>query len=227
MNVVQPQPAYWPCIVVLMAALQSGTLLAQGQNFEGKKVVNVRFDPPAQPLEGAELFQRLTVKRDEPLRMNDVRASIDRLFATGRYADIQVEADPYNDGVIVTFRTQNSWFIGNVSVSGKISDPPNVGQLANATRLELGQPFSFRQLAEATAGQKHLQESDGLFLGSSQPVFIYDEAHQQINIRFEVTSGKRAHFGPPSITGDLKMENFLLGIQREKWPSGPFSSYLV
>ena len=43
--------------------------------------------------------------------------------------------------------TENSWFIGNVAVLGRISDPPNRGQLVNATRLNLGQPFIETALA--------------------------------------------------------------------------------
>ena len=35
--------------------------------------------------EGAELFEMLPLKRDQPLRMPVVRSSIERLFATGRY----------------------------------------------------------------------------------------------------------------------------------------------
>src|ERR1039458_7470157 len=80
-------------------------------------------------------------KRGEPLRMAVVRASLERLFATGRYRDIQVDAEPYSGGVIVKFITANSWFIGDISVTGRVGNPPNRGQLGNATRLDLGQPY--------------------------------------------------------------------------------------
>src|SRR4051794_3286906 len=133
MNPVRSLLAFFPCIALLIA----GPRIVQGQprKFEGTKIVNIRFDPPDQPLEPTELFEMLPLKKDQPLHMNVVRASIERLFASGRYSDIQVDADPYDDGVIVTFRTKNSWFIGNVSVAGRLSDPPNPGQLVNATRL--------------------------------------------------------------------------------------------
>src|SRR5215510_1785127 len=102
MSSVRPLHTYLSCMALLLAA-HSGTLRAQPQKFEGKKVVNIRFEPPTpgQPLEAEELFQILPLRNGEPLRMSLVRSSIERLFATGRYADIQVEAEPYNDGVIV------------------------------------------------------------------------------------------------------------------------------
>ena len=142
MRLVRSLLAYSPCMVMLLAAAQPRSLLAQYQKYEGRPVVNIRFEPAEQPLEGAELFEMLPLKRDQPLRMSVVRASVERLFATGRYSDIQVDAEPYNGGVIIKFITTNSWFIGDVSVAGRLDDPPNRGQLANATRLELGQPYA-------------------------------------------------------------------------------------
>src|SRR4029077_9971505 len=163
MRLVRSLLAYSPCMVMLLAAAQPRSLLAQYQKYEGRPVVNIRFEPAEQPLEGAELFEMLPLKRDEPLRMSVVRASIERLFATGRYRDIQVDAEPYHGGGIIKFITTNSWFVGNVSVSGDLDDPPNRGQLANATRLELGQPYADKDLDTAVNGQRRLMESNGLY----------------------------------------------------------------
>ncbi len=101
--------------------------------------------------------------------MATVRDSIDGSFATGRYADIQVDAQPYQDGVRHSFHHRNSWFIGDVTVKGAISSPPNVGQLENATRLELGPAYNDAKLAEAEAGQQRLLEFNGLYRGNIQP----------------------------------------------------------
>ncbi len=192
--------------ILLLAAAQPRSLLAQYQKYEGQPVVNIRFEPAEQPLEGAELFDMLPLKRDQPLRMSVVRSSVERLFATGRYRDIQVDAEPYNGGVIVKFITANSWFIGNVSVSGNVDDPPNRGQLSNATRLDLGQPYIENNLETAVGGQRRLLEGNGLYLSAIHPVFDYDPAHQQVNIRFEIDSGRRARFGTPVLLGDFKMD---------------------
>src|ERR1035437_1957086 len=83
--------------ILLLAAAQPRSLLAQYQKYEGQPVVNIRFEPAEQPLEGAELFDMLPLKRDQPLRMSVVRSSVERLLATGRYRDIQVDAEPYTD----------------------------------------------------------------------------------------------------------------------------------
>ena len=181
-------------------------LLAQYQKYEGNEIVNIQFVPPEQPVDPMELFQILPLKRGQPLHITDVRAAIDRLFATGRYSDIQVDAEPYTDGVIIRFLTKNSWFLGNVHASGPISDPPNSGQLENATDLDLGQPYTDAKLQQAIANQRRLLQDNGLFRAFVTPNFNYDSPHQQINIGFNVDSGPRAHLTTPVLQGDLKID---------------------
>jgi outer membrane protein assembly complex protein YaeT len=205
MMLVRSLLAYVPCVVVCLAVAQPLTLLAQYQKYDGKEVLTIQFDPVEQPLDPSELHEILPLKIHQPLTMASVRASIERLFATGRYADIQVDAEPYQNGVIVRFLTKNSWFIGSVSAVGSLSNP-TPGQLENATRLDLGQPYTEAKLREAVAGQQRLLESNGLYLSGIHPVLDYDSAHQQVNLRFAVDAGRRAHFAPPVLIGDLKMD---------------------
>src|ERR1039458_1801673 len=138
MRMVRQTLAPFACAISLLA-VHPAALLAQAQKYEGKQVLTIQFDPKVQPLDLSELHDILPLQTNQPLRMADVRASIERLFATGRYADIQVDAQPYNDGtkdgVIVRFLTKNSWFIGAVTAAGRISSPPHAGQLENASAL--------------------------------------------------------------------------------------------
>ena len=218
MILVRSLLAYFPCLLLFLAAARPGTLLAQYQKYAGKEVLTIQFDPAVQPLDPTELHEILPLKIHQPLSMAVVRASIERLFATGRYADIQVDAQPYQDGVIIRFLTKNSWFIGSVAAVGSLSNP-NPAQLDNATRLDLGQPYTDARLQEAVAGQRRLLESNGLYLSSIRPVLNYDAAHEQVNFRFEVDSGRRAHFASPVLIGDLKMDpkNILTAAKFQRW----------
>ena len=186
------------------------------QQFEGKIIANIAFVPPQQPLAPAELNQILPLKRGGPLRMEDVRATIERLFATGRYADIQVEAEPIGNQAIVRIITRNSWFIGRVAAEGSISDPPNGAQLVNATRLDLGQPYTEEKLAQAQQDLKTLLEENGMYSGAVQPRFEYDSATQQVNLTFVVDSGRRARFTTPELKGELKMPAARI-VSATKW----------
>ena len=203
-------------LVLLAWATAPPELHGQVQKYEGLNVVNIQFEPANQPLEAGELFAILPLKRGEPLRAADLHASIQRLFATGRYADIQVDAEPYDGGVIIRFLTKNTWFIGNVTVAGRISSPPNNGQLQNATQLDLGQPYTDAKLQQAIESERRLLENNGLYRATIRPVFDYDSQYQQVHIRFEVDSGPRARFSEPALHGDLKMDPTRI-VAATKW----------
>jgi len=178
---------------------------AQMAAFEGKRIVTIQFDPVKQPLEGSDIERILPLKSGQPLTAENVRASIERLFATGCYADIQVDAEAHGDGVVVRFLTKNSWFIGHVFVTGAVSSPPNAAQLANAAQLELGQPYTRKNLDEALANQRRLLESNGLYDATIQPVIRWNDDYQQVEVHFEISSGRRARFTTPVLNGDLEM----------------------
>jgi outer membrane protein assembly complex protein YaeT len=209
MSLVRRRFAHVIALMLFLAAAFAPEGRAQVQQYEGKEIVTIQFVPREQPLEPSELYDILPLKQKRPLRMADVRAAIERLFATGRYADVQVDAERYRqggvDGVIVRILTKSSWFVGNIGVTGGISDPPNRGQIENASRLELGQPYSEEKVTQGIAGQKRLLESNGLYRSRIQPYFEWDTVYQQVHIRFAVESGKRASYGPPVFEGDLKL----------------------
>jgi outer membrane protein assembly complex protein YaeT len=192
-------------VLLLVATL---SLYAQPNKYEGLPVRIIHFEPVDQPLDATELHDLLPVRMGEPLHIADVRDAIEKLFATGRYTDIQVEAEPYQNGAAIIFHTQNRWFVGAVSASGNISTPPNPGQLENAADLNLGEPYSEPAVQQGVANQKRLLESNGLFRSAVHPEFDWDTGreYQQVNIRFEVNSGRRAHFTTPVLVGDLKID---------------------
>ena len=211
------RPRSLACGILLLALPQ--ILFSQYQQYEGQKVTVIRFEPREQPLDADELHRILPLKTGEPLRMETVRASIERLFASGRYADISVDAQPYDGGVAITFLTRHSWFVGGVRAEGRINSPPGANQLANAGDLDLGQPYTETRLQDAEVAQKRLMELNGLFRPTLYPLFEWNEAYQQVVIRFQVDSGRRARFGPPRLSGDLKMDfdRILRALKFRRW----------
>lgn len=217
MNLVRRHLAYAASILWFAAA--PIVLQAQPAAYEGRKIVTIRFDPPDQPLDVAEIHHLLPLEAGQPLRLADVRASIERLFATGRYADIQVDAQASQDGVAIRFLTKNSWFIGQVTIGGNLSNPPSAGQLENASRLDLGQPYTEAGLNAALSGEKRLLDANGLYSGAIHPIFAWDDQYQQVNIRFQVDSGPRARFTTPVLDGELKMATarILTATKFQRW----------
>ena len=195
------------CLVIplLVSVALSVCARAETQQYEGKRIVEVQFSPPEQPVATSDLLQAMTLKRGSPLEMADVRKSIENLFATGRYQDIQVEAELRGDGVVIRFRTKNTWFVGRVLVTGNVSQPPNRAQMVSATRLTLGQPFREDNLGQAEQGARALLVADGYYENRIHSRIEYDPGTQQAHVHFIVESGPRAKYRTPALLGELQM----------------------
>lgn len=173
--------------------------------FEGRTVVAVEYSPELQPADAEDLAQLQTVRPGRPYRAEDVAMAIDLLFATGRYRDIQVEADTAGEGVRVRFLTIERKFVGGVSVEGKVKRPPNRGQLLNATNLILGAPFQDADLEGARENIRRAFETNGLYEAAVDPVLRTDTRASQLHFTFRVKPGKRARYGEPVFKGNLKL----------------------
>jgi outer membrane protein insertion porin family len=183
-----------------------GAELSNPSNFTGKRVMLVRFEPANQPLTKEQLERHFPLKQGSVLNANDVRSAIKTLYATGRYSDVEIDAEPAGTlGMALIIRTSSQWFVGPVEVHGKIKQPPNRGQLVNATQLQLGSPFNEEDLRAATQGVQNLLQRNGLYGSTVEPQVTQDAAHQQVYITFLVKTRKRARLTTPVITGDTRL----------------------
>ena len=205
----QVRPRY--ATSILAVVLFCFALAANGQSqdpaasFEGKPVVRIAYDPDPQPIALAELNDLLPLKKGDPYTAAMVRAAIERLYATGRYQDIQVDAETIEGGVALRFITKGSWFIGHVGVESDISEPPGPGQIVSTARLELGTPFDESRLPGAEAEIRKLLIDNGYFSPAIDHRLDYTPGFQQVHITFVVRAGKRAHYTEPVITGDTSV----------------------
>ena len=175
-------------------------LLTATSTLHAQTITAIRFDPPDSILEPEDLATKLsTIKIGDVLKTANVRLAIEHLFATGRFDDIVADAQPEGNGVAVVFRTKPAAFIRNVTVDG-ISEPPNAGQAGNATKLQLGYPYSEAQVRQATESLLEVLRSNGFYLAKVTPESI-PAPFQQIDVSFHVDTGKRARYSTPIITG--------------------------
>jgi outer membrane protein assembly complex protein YaeT len=179
--------------------------LAPASEYEGKPIAEIRFDPVQQPVVRAERARLLPFQPGMPLHLAEVQAAIKRLYATGEYSNIEVEAQPAANGVVVVIHTTEQWFVGPVEVHGSIKTPPNAGQLANATRLALGTPYDDSDLGGATDNIRDLLQRNGLYRAKIEPQVSRDAEHQDMILDFHVDAGKRARLSLPQIDGDTKI----------------------
>ena len=190
-------------LVVGALLLAPTSLMAQtADSLAGRRVVQIQYSPAEQPLDPVDMERAQMVKVGEPLDLNAVAETIDRLYASGRYEDIQVEGETAPGGVIVHFITQLRWFVSHVGAGGKVPPPPNRGQLTVGTQLTLGQPFDSSQLAQAEDNITRLFTQNGLYEAQVAPQVRRDPHAQQVSISFVVRPGDRAKYEQPIIQGN-------------------------
>jgi len=181
-------------------------LLRAQSSFEGKTIVSIRYEPSRQPLAEADLKRVAVLAPGAPLRIADVEEAITRLFATGRYADIQVDAESRASGVAIVFRTEAARFFGHVQASGQISNPPSAAVIVNTAELPLGAPFDPDLLAAAKRNIERLFAANGLYDAQIR-LETADEPDQQVSVRIVVDSGPRARYSMPTIRGEPKLSD--------------------
>jgi outer membrane protein insertion porin family len=178
--------------------------MAQTSAFEGRPIADIQF-PNGQPLDPADLARALRLRKDQPLRASDVAQAIDGLFATGRFEDIVVEAEPSGAGVIVRIVTKNTRFLGGITVDGKVVESPNRAQVNSAAQLSLGAPFHDDDVTEAVDRIQRLFQANGFYEAQVTPTIEQGKDTQQIFISFQVREGQRAKYDTPTIAGVTKL----------------------
>lgn len=184
----------------MLAALSTASPAA-GDSYEGQLIASVKFDPERQPLTYDQLLSMLPLRVGQPLRGSDLRDSIQRLYQTGEYADIAVDATPATGGVALKFITKPAFFIGYVEVAG-VPEPPNEGQLLVASKLALGAPYVPDQTAAAVSRIVDLLKRNGFYNAGIEPATATRQATQQVQLNFDVDAGRRAKFDGLTVTGD-------------------------
>ena len=175
-------------------------LLAAPDAYLGKLVTSIEFEPASQPLSREQLLALLPVHIGDTLDPLLVRGAIQRLFATGEYAEVAVDATSYASGVRLTFITKFNLFVGRVQVNG-VPEPPTSGQLAVAAQLQPGTGFSESDLKAAEENIKDLLLRNGLYQASIQSRTELRPGTQDMEIDFEAKAGKRAKFDGITIEG--------------------------
>ncbi|MBI4460217.1 MAG: hypothetical protein HY648_09195, partial [Acidobacteria bacterium] len=205
------------CLALLSAGMPP-LLAAQWEGMPVAAIYHQPEDPRQPPMDPATFQGLLAQKAGEPFRRDKVRESIQRLFETGRFANIQVDARQQDGSVVLTFRTESHYFVGTVLVQG-IPPPPSQNQLQNATQLQLGQLFVPEEVETAIAALRRTLEEEGFFQPQIVPGYQRHPETQQIDVTFQVTPGERARLGEVLVTGTPVFPVDEL-VQRAKWERG-------
>jgi outer membrane protein insertion porin family len=151
--------------------------------------------------ESAHLLSSTPLKLGDPLTRAALHDAMQALFATGRFADIQAEAERSTAGVRLRFLTVSNFFIGQVTVDG-VSASPSPTQLVTSSRLQLGELYAQEKLDRALANIQRVLEENGFHRAKVTFNEVRTEAQHQIDLTFHVAAGARATVGQIVLEGD-------------------------
>jgi len=170
--------------------------------FYGQPIVAISFVPESQPLAPDQLALALQFKTGDPLEETALAKAIERLWATGRFDDISARAESAPGGVRLSFHTAPAFFIGRLSIEGA-SEAPNAAQLANASKLTLGEPFDQTLLPKAAETLLALLRNNGFYTAQIRYDTVAKPATGEMDIRLTLEPGPRARFVRPLFSGNL------------------------
>jgi outer membrane protein assembly complex protein YaeT len=168
-------------------------------NFEG--VTFSQNDP---------IFGQLKQKAGQPLDPVKVRDDLRLLFASGRYRDISVSAQPTSAGVTLVFAGAPRYYVGRVSIQG-VQSERLASLLEFATKLDPGTPFTDAALPAAVQAVKDSLAQNGYYQPVVDEVTTLDDVGHQVNATFTIALGPQARVGAVVVEGKdtgISLEDF-------------------
>lgn len=169
--------------------------------YQGRRVHDIQFRG-VESDDKNQLQALLAQKTNEPLDRGKIRQSLQDLNATGRFAEIQVEAQlrPDNEVSLVFVASQN-YFVNYVTVEGAPKKPTEY-QLVNVTKLQLGQLYREEDLAFSLDRMTALMKENGYYRSVIKAEKTFQPKTQLVDIRFTAVPGSQATVGEVRIEGN-------------------------
>jgi len=174
-------------------------------HYEGKIVRQIDFRGIA-GTNPAMLRGLITVEVNQPLDRDPLQQSLKTLYATGRFATLNVEADTVPNGIALTFVAVENYFNGQVRVEGLTSAVPRPSDLVNASRLDLGEQFSEEEVQSGLPRMKKVLTDNGYYESSITYRLTPNEDTRQMGITFQVDEGAIARVGKVTIHDDTGID---------------------
>lgn len=146
------------------------------------------------------LLKQLTQKTGQPLDPEKVRADLVRLFNSGRYRDISLNAVRTSTGLILIYAGVPRFYVGRVVIQG-VGSERLTSLLEFATKLDPGTPYTEAEIPAALNGIKSSLAENGFFQPTIDIQTEPDVVGNQMNVTVGVKTGPQARVGAVAVTG--------------------------
>ncbi|HXV18201.1 MAG TPA: POTRA domain-containing protein, partial [Gemmatimonadaceae bacterium] len=154
-------------------------------------------------VEPGPLLDRIAQKTNQPLDRAKIRASIQTLYATGRFSSLAVEAErTQQNQVALVFVADENYFVGTLTVEGLPKSGPTQNQVVNASKLALGELFTHEKVEQSFDRMKKVMEDNGYYESKITAEETPHADTRQMDVVFRVEPGDLARVGEVTVRGD-------------------------
>lgn len=130
-----------------------------------------------------------------------LQQALRKLYGSGRFADLKAECLAANAGQAeISFISTPNFFVGLVAVQGA-PQRPTESQIANASKLELGQLLTPEKMTTAVGSIQHLMQQNGYYGATVSHSERTDALTEQVAVTFRIQAGAQAHVGEITVQG--------------------------
>lgn len=147
-----------------------------------------------------KLPEQLAQKAGEPFDPQKVRQSTRRLFASGRYRDVEVRGIQHGNEVTLIFAGSPRYYVGRVTIAG-VKSERLTSLLEYATKLNPGTALVRSAVQDGTDGIKETLEQQGFYQPKVSAKTEIDKAGEQVNVTYTVDLGPQARIGQVALEG--------------------------
>ncbi len=149
---------------------------------------------------------RLALQPGKKLSEQNVKDSLHALFATGLYRSIVAEGVESGGQVTVTFDGVSQLFLRRLYIQGMKQDTL-AAQIQRATRLELGEPFTARELDQATEHLRQALDRNGFHQSTVSVKTVAAGERNLVDVIYTVNAGPQAKVGTVEAIGATALTN--------------------
>jgi outer membrane protein insertion porin family len=185
---------------VLVPALSPARSPGETLELFGRRIVSVAYTTDG-PVDRTEIERLLALRAGEALTDAATGATIRNLFATRRFSDIRVDAEPAEGGVAVTvhlfraFRVNPLRFEDGVSLSRE--------EMRRAIPFSEGAIFQVGALEEGAAALKRRLDAEGYIRSVVSPEVAFDWETFDAQVVYRIEAGEPARVARPLFDGDV------------------------
>ena len=188
------------CLISMLMLIACWAAPAAAQQYLGQTITDVRVEIGGVLLTESGVLDLVETRIGEPLRMRDVRETIDHLAGLGRFEDVRVFATAADQGV--TLR----WLLVPVTRINKITVTGPAGLSQNEIRADLRERFgalpSSNRVPQIVARLAELYAARGFERASILPRIEDDEERPEVSgLVLTIDAGERTVVGAITVTG--------------------------